>query len=90
MQYIKHSKTNVIGIKTKLEKQIEFYVNYAIINMQKENIDRKLFEDMNELNLTYFNSLLPLNNKIDFNGALWQQLHQCNIKFEGLKNEKIT
>jgi hypothetical protein len=88
LQYIKKSNIHSFGIQNKLDKQVEFYVKFAIYNMKDAEIDRKSFEDMNELNLTYFNALIPLNNKIDFKGALWQQIHQCNNKFERLKNEK--
>ena len=90
LQYLKKLNINNFGIQNKLDKQVEFYVKFAISNMKDEKIDRKSFEKFNEWNLTYFNSLLPLNNRIDFNGALWQQLHQCNIKFEGLKYEKTN
>lgn len=87
LQYIIKSNKNYYEIKTKLEKQIEFFGKSSIVNMKKENIDDKTFENMNELNLKYFNSALPSNNKIDFKGILWQELHQCNIKFESLRHE---
>lgn len=87
LQYIIKSNNNYYEIKTKLEKRIEYFVRSSVINMKKENIDEKTFEHMNELNLKYFNATLPSNNKTDFNGILWQELHQCNINFESLKHE---
>jgi hypothetical protein len=88
LQYIKKSNIQSFDIQSKLDKQAKFYAKLAISNMEYEKIDRKSFEKFNEWNLTYFNALIPLNNKIDFKGALWQQIHECNIKFERLKNEK--
>lgn len=87
LQYIIKSNKNYYGIKTKLEKRLEFFGKSSIMNMKKENIDEKTFEYMNELNLKYLNATLPSNNKIDFNGILWQELRQCNIKFESLRHE---
>jgi hypothetical protein len=88
LQYIKKSNIQSFDIQSKLDKQAKFYAKLAISNMEYEKIDRKSFEKFNEWNLTYFNALIPFNNKIDFKGALWQQIHECNIKFERLKNEK--
>lgn len=88
LQHLKKSNIYSFDIQNKLDKQVKFYANFAISNMENEKIDRKSFENFNEWNLTYFNALIPLNNKIDFKGALWQQIHQCNKKFERLKNEK--
>ena len=87
LQYIIKSKNNYYGLKTTLEKRIEFFGKSSIINMKRENIDEETFQHMNELNLKFFNASLPSNNKIDFNGILWQELRQCNIKFESLRHE---
>lgn len=87
LQYIKKSKNNHIGVTPKLEKQIDFYLKSSIINMKEENIDEKIFEDTNEFNLKFYNTYLTSNSKIDFTGVFWKDLHQCNIKFESLRNE---